>query len=161
MTECDDVLEAALLGHPLDGERADHARGCGRCRRELAAIAHVTRLLATEPIPGPPPALGRAVLAAAAPILAARRRAETTGYRRALAGAVAAALVPLPLVIAFDVYLWRAAHAVLRTLLPGLLSVYLAFNIAALMLLALALAYGAVPFLVHRQLRPARPPGYA
>jgi hypothetical protein len=161
MSECDEVLEAALRGRPLEGERADHASDCPRCRGEVAAIARVARLLAAEPVPDPPPALGRAVLAAAAPILAARRRAATTGYRRALACAVAAALSPLPLLVTLDVYLWRAAHAVLRTLLPGPLSAYLAFNIAALMLLALALAYGAVPFLVHRQLRPARPSGYA
>ncbi len=161
MNECDEVLEAAFLGQPLDAGRASHVSGCPRCRHALPAIERVSRLLAADSVPAPPPVLGHAVLAAAEPILAARRNAATPGYRRGLAYAIAAALLPLPLVLVLDAYVVQVVHAVLSALLPGALSAYLVFNFAALMLLGLALAYGAVPFLVDRQLRPARPAGYA
>lgn len=149
MSECDDVLAAALLGAtPTDAARA-HASGCDRCRRELDDVRALgARLAAWVPRP-PSPALTNAVLRAAAPLLGQVRRARW----RDVARAVGAALVPLPLVVAFDVLVVRRLHAALAALLPAGLSAYLVFNYAAMLALLLAATYAAVPLLAERQAR--------
>ena len=128
MTECDEVRTMLLSGRALDAGSASH----------LAGYA----------VPAPPSPAG--VLAAAAPLLA--RRARHAAWR-ALGRAVAAALVPLPLVLLVDVYVVRAAYGVLQALLPRALSLYVVFNYAATLTLLLAVTYAMVPIVAERQLR--------
>jgi hypothetical protein len=149
MTTCDDVLAAVLLGDTLDDAGRQHAATCERCRRELDGVRKVSARLAAWVPEEPSPALGHAVLRAAAPILAQARRARW----RDVARAVAAALVPLPLVVVFDVLLVRRLHAALAVLLPAGLSAYLVFNYAAMLAVLVALTYAAVPLLAERQAR--------
>ena len=80
----------------------------------------------------------------------------TIGVRQSahpVARALAAALVPLPLIAFFDWQIVRTAHAVLSRVLPDALSFYLVFNYTATLVLLLALTYAAVPILVERQAR--------
>jgi hypothetical protein len=98
----------------------------------------------------PPPGLAGRVLRAAAPLLARNARRATWP---AVARALAAALVPLPLIAFFDWQIVRTAHAVLSRVLPDALSFYLVFNYTATLVLLLALTYAAVPILVERQAR--------
>jgi len=144
MTECDEVRTMLLYGRALDAGSASQLAACPRCRAEQAAV----RVLAGYAVPAPPSPAG--VLAAAAPLLALRAR--RAGWL-ALGRAVAAALVPLPLVLLVDVYLVRAAYGMLQTLLPRVLSFYVVFNYAATLTLLLAITYAMVPIVAERQLR--------
>jgi hypothetical protein len=147
---CDDALAALLYAATPDADVVAHVDGCPSCREERAAVAGARGALAAAAAPAVPAGLGARVLRAAAPLLALNaRRAAWPAVARALA----AALLPLPLILFLDWHLVRAAHAVLRSVLPDALSFYLVFNYAATLVLLLALTYGAVPILVERQAR--------
>src|SRR5439155_901925 len=75
--------------------------------------------------------------------------------------AVAAALLPLPVILLLDFYLVRAAFALLTTILPTALGAYLVFNYTATFALLLALTYGAIPIFVERQVRLRREESHA
>ena len=158
MTDCDETLTTLLFGRALDRGAAAHLAACPRCRAESAAIEGLERTLAAAPVPAPPPALARRVLAAAAPLLArnARRAAWPT-----LARALAAALLPLPVILLLDFYLVRAAFGLLVAILPTALGAYLVFNYTATFALLLALTYGAIPIFVERQVRLRREESHA
>jgi hypothetical protein len=146
-TDCDDSLTALLFGDPA---AEAHVAACARCRAERADVERARGLLAAAPEPVPPPGLAGRVLRAAAPLLARNARRATWP---AVARALAAALVPLPLIAFFDWQIVRTAHAVLSRVLPDALSFYLVFNYTATLVLLLALTYAAVPILVERQAR--------
>jgi len=149
MTTCDDLLASLLLGQPLDAAAEVHVRTCERCAAEAPAVGRVADALAAF-VPAPPaPALGAAVLRAARPELRAARRARWAAVARALA----ASLVPLPLIVLLDAAIVRGLRAALAVVLPSGLSTYLAFNYAVLLALLLAITYAAVPLLVERQAR--------
>jgi hypothetical protein len=161
MSGCDDVLETLFLARDLDPAARAHVAECARCRAEVAALGKVATTLRAAITPEPPPGLRRCTLSAAAPLLAERAAALAHGYRRRLAQAVVAALLPLPAVLVLDAWAVRALHGLLSALLPGPVSAYLAFNFAALVALAIAMTYAAVPVLADRQIRLARRDGYA
>ena len=158
MTDCDDTLTMLLLRGALDRDAAAHLAACPRCRAEQAAVEGLARTLAAPPGPTPPPGLATRVLGAAEPLLArnARRAAGSI-----LARALAAALLPLPVILLLDFYLVRAAFALLTTILPTALGAYLVFNYTATFALLLALTYGAIPIFVERQVRLRREESHA
>ena len=145
--DCDESLTALLFGDPA---AEAHVAACPRCQEQRVGVERARRVLGAAPEPVPPPGLAARVLRAAAPLLARNARRATWP---ALARALAAALVPLPLIAFFDWQIVRTAHAVLSRVLPDALSYYLVFNYAATLVLLLALTYGAVPILVERQAR--------
>jgi len=144
MTVCDEIRTTLLGGRALDAESARHLATCPRCGGDEAAV----RLLAAYAVP-PPPSAAR-VLAAAAPLLA--RHARQAAWRT-LGRVIAAALIPLPVILVADFYLVRAAYGVLQTLLPHALSLYVVFNYAATLTLVLALTYAMIPIVAERQMR--------
>jgi len=146
--DCDESLTALLFGDDAAAEA--HVAACPHCREERAAVERARRVLGAAPEPLPPPGLAARVLRAAAPLLARNARRATWP---AVARALAAALVPLPLIAFFDWQIVRTAHAVLSRVLPDALSYYLVFNYTATLVLLLALTYAAVPILVERQAR--------
>lgn len=109
-------------------------------------------LLGDLPTPPPGPELAARVVAAARPLLAAHARRATV---RAWLRPLLVALLPLPLLVAIDVSLVRALHALLSIALPEALSTYLAAQYALLLLLLAALGYAAIPVLADRQSRAA------
>jgi len=147
---CDEILARVLLGDALDADAAAHVTACPRCAAEQVAVQRVAAALAADAVPPPPPSLSVRVVAAAAPLLAAHARRAAW---EALARALGAALVPLPLILFLDFYFLRAAYGVLSEVLPGALSLYVVFNYAATLAFLLALAYGMVPILAERQMR--------
>jgi hypothetical protein len=153
VTDCQDVLTALLLDQ-ADATMLAHVRTCPHCRVEEPVVRALAAQLAADPGPTPPPSLAPRVLAAAAPLLA--RNARHAAWRTtwpAVARALAAALLPLPAILVFDVALVRAIYALLGAVLPHGLSLYLVVNHAALLVLLLTLTYGAVPVLAARQAR--------
>lgn len=148
MTICDAVAEARFLGRPLDAEAAAHARGCARCREAEPDLATLRARLAPAAEPAAPAGLTARVLLAAAPLLAAN---AARAARRRLARALVAGLLPLPAVVALNVWLVRSAYEVLARVLPDALSLWVVANWAGFLVLLLALTYGAIPFLAARQ----------
>ena len=146
---CDDVRARAFLGRADPGDAA-HLATCPACAREAAALGAFATAFAAHQVVPPPPALESRVLAAATPLLAARRRHVA---RRSLAAAVVAALLPLPLILAIDVWALHAIYGALQWFFPATLSFYLVVNYAAVLALLGALTYGAIPLLAERQAR--------
>jgi len=146
---CDDVRERGFLGRSAPGD-ATHVAACAECREALAALVPLARAFASSRVAAASPALETRVLAAARPLLAARR---CHAARRALAAAVAAALLPLPLIVMIDLWALHAIYDGLARLLPASLSFYLVANYAAVLALLGTLTYGAIPLLAERQAR--------
>src|SRR6185295_18661470 len=106
-TPCDDIRERRMLGRATAADAA-HAAACAACGAEAAAVARVAAAFAADSAAAPSPALAARVLAAARPLLDAKRRHAA---RRALVAADAAALVPLPLIVMIDVWALGAMYA--------------------------------------------------
>jgi hypothetical protein len=149
MSGCDDVRTRQLLGEPDLADDA-HRESCAACRADGAALASIGAAFAAHRVAGPGPELGARVHAAAAPLLASRRRYAA---RWSLVVAVAAALVPLPLIVMVDWWALQAIYGGLTRLFPATLSFYLVVNYAAVLALLGALTYGAIPLLAERQAR--------
>ncbi len=146
---CDDVRARRLDGRPSGGDAA-HVADCAGCAAEADALAALTAAFAADHVAPPSPGLESRVLHAAAPILASRRHHAA---RPAVAAALAAALLPLPLILVIDVWALQAIYAGLSRLLPPALSFYLVVNYAAVLALLGTLTYGAIPLLAERQAR--------
>jgi hypothetical protein len=146
---CDDALAAVFLGTASEATRA-HLAGCPRCQENAPLVGTLTAALAASPAPEPPPGLTARVLRAAGPLLG--RRAAWP----ALGRAVAAALVPLPIILWIDWLVVRTAERLLSAVLPDALSTFVVVNYSILLALLLALTYGAVPILAERQARGQR-----
>jgi hypothetical protein len=146
---CDDVRARRLFGRPEPGDEA-HLAGCDACAAAASALGRVRTAFAADPTAPPSPMLAPRVLAAARPVLAARRRHAA---RRALAAALVAALLPLPLIVAVDVWALQMIYGGLSRFLSPTVSLYLVMNYAAVLALLGTLTYGAIPFLAERQAR--------
>jgi hypothetical protein len=127
---------------------AQHAAGCEECRANPPPTLALVPLLAAE-VPLDAAALSRSALRVLRPELA---RLAAAAFRRRVAAGLLVALAPLPLIVACNAYLLRAAYALVALVVPSALAAYLVFSYAALVLLLMAAAYGSIPLLVARQL---------
>jgi hypothetical protein len=89
----------------------------------------------------------RRSMTAARPLLAAHARRE---YRRRVASALVAALVPLPIIAAYDRVFLGWLYGVADSVLPTPLATLAVGGYAATTSLLLALTYAAIPVLVDR-----------
>jgi hypothetical protein len=147
---CDDALADLFLEEARDEATRVHLATWARCREYARLIGTVTQVLAASPVPEPPPGLTARVLRAVGPLLG--RRAAWP----ALGRAVAAALVPLPIILWINWLVVSTADRLLSAVLPSALSTFVVVNYAILVALLLALTYGAVPILAERQARGRR-----
>jgi hypothetical protein len=152
---CDDALARLFLGEALDDGTRAHLSTCTRCRADERLVGALTNAFAASPVPEPPPGLTARVLRAAEPLLG--RHAAWPALGRALA----AALVPLPIILWIDWLVVRSAERLLSAVLPSALSTYVIVNYSILLALLLALTYGAVPILAERQARGRREESHA
>ena len=146
---CDDVRERSFLGRATC-EDAEHVAACEACRDVAPVLGDLATAFGAHTVAAPTAGLDVRVLTEARPLLLARRRHAA---RRPLAAALVAALVPLPLIVALDVWALHAMYDVLRRLLPEPVSLYLIVNYAAVLALLGTLTYGAIPLLAERQAR--------
>jgi len=153
---CDDARLAAVLGGEDSPDLAAHLATCEACRADAPAWRAVAAALAAARPPVPAAALAARVRHAAEPVLASHaRRAQEAGFAlwRTVGRAVAAALLPLPLLVLIDGWVLRAIYETLRAVLPDALSLYFVVNYTTLLALLLTVAYGAIPLLAERQTR--------
>ena len=132
------------------GERAlaAHIEECEACRANAVPIARLATLLEASVIEVDAAALSRAVLLRARPEL---QRMATWAFGRQVAAAVLVALLPLPVVLAFDAYVLHFVYTVASWLLPAPVAEYFVGSYAAFLALLFALTYATVPVLLaHR-----------
>lgn len=152
MTTCDDLLLHVLLHGDVPPDAGPHLAGCTDCAGALADVRRVGATLAGDTVPAASPGRSARVLLAAQPLLAARQR--RVDWMR-VAAAIAAAILPLPLILAVDWWVITQARHLLSAVLPDAVSLFLVGNYAVLLALLLTLTYAAVPLLAGRPLRPA------
>jgi hypothetical protein len=144
---CDDVLTHVLLHGDVPTDADTHLASCADCTSAVADVRRVSLALAADVVPPPSSGLSARVLVAAAPLLAARRRA-VDWWR--IAAAIAAAILPLPLILAVDWWVVTQLRQILSVVLPDAISLFLVGNYVALLALLLTLTYAAVPLLASR-----------
>jgi hypothetical protein len=127
---------------------AAHAAECDACREQPLPIEPIAALLIAVPVDVDVASLSQRVLVRLQPELA--RQMLTAAWRRAFV-AIALALPPLPIVLAYDAYWLRVAYDFVSTLLPTTIAAYLVLSYAASLLLLFALTYAAIPILVVRE----------
>ena len=125
----------------------EHARECDECRNSAPPLGELSARLDAGAAAVDAASLSRLVLARIAPEL--RARAQAVFWRR-LVRALAAALLPLPLVIAADLWLLGWLYALIAAWLPSGLAVYLVASYAATLLVLIGSAYAAIPLLLAR-----------
>ncbi|HEY2385756.1 MAG TPA: hypothetical protein VGK30_02245 [Candidatus Binatia bacterium] len=153
---CDDARLAAVLGGEASPDLAAHLASCEACRADAPAWRQLATTLAAAHPPAPAAALAARVREAAGPLLASHARRAREARRtlwRTVGRAVAAALLPLPLLVLIDGWVLRAIYDTLRAVLPAALSLYFVVNYTTLLAVLLTLAYGAIPLLAERQTR--------
>lgn len=137
----------------LEGQRhlAAHASDCDACRSEPLPLEHLAARLSTSAVDIDSTLLSRRVLARLQPEL--ERRAFAASWPRMLRGLLLA-LLPLPLVVAFDAYFLDLVYGLVSALLPAAFAAYLVVSYGALLVLLFALTYSAIPLLMMRSGRP-------
>jgi predicted anti-sigma-YlaC factor YlaD len=135
-----------MTGRP-DDALGEHARECEACRADAPPLAQLRALLAAgdaAPDAGRLSDLARARLG---PEL--QRRAQAVFWRR-FARVLGIALLPLPVVLAADVWLLGWLYQVAAAWLPSTLAVYIVCSYAASALAAIGVTYAAIPLLIAR-----------
>jgi len=133
-----------------DDALAAHARECDECRAESPALAQLRSLLdagGAEPDAAP---LTQHALASLIPAL--RVRAQAAFWRR-LVRVLSVALLPLPLILAADVWLLGHVYALAAAWLPSTLALYIVISYALSALAVIGITYAAIPLLLARPLQ--------
>ena len=133
---------------------ATHAAECENCRATPPPLDRITAMLNASVVAVDATGLSRRTLAQLQPELARRAMA---GLWRRVAVALLPALVPLPLVLAYDAYLLRMAYALVSALVPASVAAYLIFSYAAFLVLLFATTYAAIPVFLAKRSAAGRP----
>lgn len=132
----------------LDARRARltaHSTDCAECQAAPLPLDHLTSVL-EDAVPAiDPAALSRRTFARLQPEL--QRRATMIGWQRVAIG-VLLSLLPLPFVLAYNVYFLRLVYDYLSAVLPATIAAYLVLSYAASLLLLFAATYAAIPVLL-------------
>jgi hypothetical protein len=150
---CEALLTDLLLRRRVPPDADAHLGACPHCRADAPVARALAALFDAAPAPAPPSHLIAGVLRAAAPLLAANARRLPAAAWPRLAGAIAVAALPLPLILFAG---WTALHAMsglLTSVLPETLGLYLIATHATVLAFLLGVTYGAVPLLAAHQLR--------
>lgn len=130
-----------------DNPLAVHVRECEDCRTTPPPVAALAARLDTSSVQIDAQRLSRLALARVAPAL--QTRAEAAFWRR-LVRTLAAALLPLPLLLAADWWLLGRLYDVAAAWLPSAVAAYFVFSYAASLLVLLGSVYAAIPLLLAR-----------
>jgi len=142
------------VSEPADNPLIAHAQDCEACASEAPPVAALAAVLDADAVDVDAQRLSRLALARVAPALQAR--ADALFWRR-FARAFAAGLVPLPLVVAANVWLLGWLYELAAAWLPAALAMYLVVSDAVLMLVLIGSAYAAIPLLLARPMAEPQP----
>ena len=133
---------------------ATHLQECEACQTSAPPIDRIATLLDASVVEVDAATLSRRLLLRAQPEL--QRRAAWVFGRQVMA-AVLVALLPLPVVLAYDAYLLHLIYNVVSWLLPAPVASYVVLSYAAFLALLFALTYATVPVLLARRVLPQGP----
>jgi len=136
---------SARFDNPLDA----HARECDDCRADAPPLAALTTRLDADPLEPDGARLSAAALARVLPELQAHAQAA---FWRRLVRVLAVALLPLPLVLAADLWLLGWLYELAAAWLPSALALYLVGSYAVSALVLIGAVYAAIPLLIARPL---------
>lgn len=142
-----------MSGRP-DNPLREHALSCDACRADALPLAQLSALLDDGTPAVDAAQLSRLALAGVAPAL--RARAQAAFWRR-LRVVLAAALLPLPLVIAADAWMLEWLYQLLAAWVPASVALYVVVSYAVWLLVAIGSAYAAIPLLLARGLPAPEP----
>ena len=125
-----------------------HSADCVECKNMPLPLDRIAAVLEAAVPAIDAAALSRQTFVQLQPEL--QRRALAGGWRRIAVG-VLLALLPLPLVLAYNAYLLHVAYDLLRNLLPAAIAAYLVLSYGAFLLLLFATTYAAIPLLMVHQ----------
>jgi hypothetical protein len=138
----------------LDNALRAHVAECEDCRADAARVGQLAARLDANGVDIDASRLSCLALAAAAPELQARAQAA---FWRRLVRALAAALVPLPLVVAADVWWLGRVYDVAAAWVPASLAADFVLSYAVSLLVLIGSAYAAIPLLLARPIRAPEP----
>jgi sirohydrochlorin ferrochelatase len=133
---------------------AAHVADCEVCRADPPPVERFIELLSGAAGEIDAAALSRATLVRLRTEL--ERRTRTLLRRRVTAG-VLRALLPLPLVWAYNAYCLRLVYDLVSVRLPAALAAYFVLSYAALLLLLFAATYAVIPIALARGTLTHRP----
>lgn len=141
---------------PHDNALSLHASECDECRAAAPPLGEIAARLAVDTPMIDAESWSQGVLARVRPELAARARVV---FWRRLLRVLTAALIPLPLVLAADLWWLGRIYDVVSVWLPAGLAADLVLSYAATLLALLGSAYAAIPLLLAAPVRqrPAEP----
>lgn len=128
-----------------------HVAECDDCRREELPIERIDALLGSSRVGLDTTSMSRQTLSAARGAL---HRLAVRRYWRQVAAVIVVALLPLPVVLAYDAVLLRLLHAAASSLLSSTLASYITFTYASTLLFLFAASYAAIPVLLARTMLP-------
>jgi hypothetical protein len=126
---------------------AVHVEECQTCRTVPPPVERIAAVLRASTVALDAAALSARTLAHVRPEL--ERRASAARARRIAAG-VLLALLPLPVVLAYDAYLLLLLYHIISALLPTAVATYLVLSEAAALALLFAATYAAIPIVLAR-----------
>ena len=128
----------------------DHLADCEECRRDGVTPEHLAAVESALHVEDPATdvRLVARTLVAAGPLLKSRAR---FAYRRRVATALAAALVPLPIVVIYSRWLLGLMHSGLDLLFPGAVADVLVTGYSICLILVVSLTYASIPILADRR----------
>jgi len=130
----DDALEA-------------HAHGCDDCRAAPPPLEQIRSALDAG---SAEPDAARLTQLALAPLLPELRVRAQTAFWRRLVHVLGVALLPLPLVLAADLWLLGRLYELAAAWLPSTVAMYIVVSYAASALVVIGIAYAAIPLLLAR-----------
>jgi|SRR4051812_19931459 hypothetical protein len=128
-----------------------HGEECGECGAQASAVA---ALLACSTAPVDAARLSRLVLARSHTELEARARAV---FWQRLIVVLIVALIPLPLVVAADLWALGWVYALASAWLPAIVATYLVISYGATVIVLLGSVYAAIPLLLAWPVRASEP----
>ncbi len=126
---------------------SEHLDECHECRSHGTTLDEISIALDADTVPIDGSQLSTDAMVW---LTAALENNASEALWRRIIGALVLALAPLPLVLAFDAYLLRAFHALLKSIMPGPVATYVTFSYCALLALLLAGTYAAIPITIGR-----------
>lgn len=133
-----------------------HADGCDGCRHEPLPMRRLDALLESSRVDLDAASLSSQAFAATRTALHA---VAMRHFWRQVAAVIVLALVPLPVVLAYDAMLLRLLHAAASSLLSSQLASYIIFSYASFLLFLFAASYAAIPVLMARTMPRLSPRG--
>ena len=126
----------------------EHLAECAECRSERLSLEPLAALLGEEDVAVDPDVLSRRALPRLRPALQAN--ASEALVRRTVK-ALFVSMVPMALIVGYDMFLLDLLHGLLLRFLPPGLATYIVLNYVAFISFVFAATYAAIPLLLGRR----------